>query len=483
MAAPIVYDRSQLMSSAPSRTLVLLLLVAGCGEGLSLYGSQQPEPEGTDGAVGLDATRHDAGSGPDATLVADATAIEDASSESDAEIVDAAQAGDDAARAVDAAQAGDDAATAEDAAGLPDAAPKADGGGKPDVGAGHDAALPPDAAMPPDAATLPFTCEANGTATRCFDGGCVSLGPCPLGCDQATERCLVPSNVPASEFAAASADLTLIAAVGPIAIDTDTGAITGKSGMVLRAAGEGVDSATQTSFKKVIQTGGSKVGVFALGNLSIASGLTVVGVGSLPLVILANGTITINGTIDIGANAAQPGPGGFAGGLPGFAGGGPCGGPVGPLGTIACPQLCAAGGGGGGNGGAGGEGGPAILPAYSANYPPTPGGTACGDATLEPLVGGSGGAGGTIPDKYPSPEPGAGGGGGGAIQLSATVGVHVTATGRITAPGDGGGKTISAGGAGGGSGGAILLEAPVIQVAVGAVLAANGGGGGGGDCT
>jgi hypothetical protein len=188
--------------------------------------------------------------------------------------------------------------------------------------------------------------------------------------------------------------------------------------------------------------------VYNFNTIQIAAGSTLRLSGAVftgPLYFLAQGAVTIAGTIDLSgqsgsvpATSAQrtsgptvPGAGGYGGGEASFSGDsaqpglGPSGGTLG--------SGCYGGGGGGG---------------FNGNQ------------FLVPLVGGSGGAG------YGG---GSGGAGGGALLIASSV--SITVTGTLTANG-GGGTAGSAGGAGGG----IRLIAPTVA-GTGAITAAGGGGG------
>ena len=186
-----------------------------------------------------------------------------------------------------------------------------------------------------------------------------------------------------------------------------------------------------TTFTAVPVGGGS---IYNFKTIQIAAGSTLKLSGAVfpsPLYFLAQGAVTVAGTIDLSGQAGTepstpaqrtgptvPGAGGYGGGSAAFAGNaalpglGPAGGVVG-----ACAQL--------------------------------PGGFT-GNQFLVPLVGGSGGAGGSN----------SGGAGGGALLVASSVSISVTGT--ITASG---GNSIYVGGsayAGAGAGGGIRLVAPSI---------------------
>lgn len=179
--------------------------------------------------------------------------------------------------------------------------------------------------------------------------------------------------------------------------------------------------------------------VIASTSVSIATDQRLRAIGSRPLVLLATGTFTVDGTIDVRAGAgANPSA---------------CGTP-----DAATGQQ---GGAGGSRQGRGGNGGAAV----SGTGPSA----AQGSATLA-FRGGCRGAGGA------GTSPGTGGSGGGAVYLIAPT---LTIRGTLDASGDGGGPgTVGGGGGGGGSGGFVGLDAPTIMVAAGARIFANGGGGG-----
>ena len=212
-------------------------------------------------------------------------------------------------------------------------------------------------------------------------------------------------------------------------------------------------------------------GVFNYTTVTIPAGVTVRytrNAANTPVTILAQGDVTIAGTIDVsgapgGAGSAQTllapnggrgGPGGFDGGsgANGIASGtGGAGlGPGGGAGGAAGAQAGGEGGGFGTAGGAscfGGVGGPVY-----------------GTATLLPLIGGSGGGG----QGAALGSTGAGGGGGGGAMLIASSGT-ITLTGTILATG---GTGIT-----GGSGGAVRLAATTMAGSGGAIDAQGGAGG------
>ena len=196
-----------------------------------------------------------------------------------------------------------------------------------------------------------------------------------------------------------------------------------------------------------------------------------------PVVILATGNVTIDGSIDVsGGNATDAGVAGDGNlgddGLPGI--GGPGGFAGGAGGTITSPA------GGNGLGPGGGQGGNILgnssfglgCAGAGAGFESLGArgggcnndqsiGQVYGDASLQPLIGGSGGGGGYAGTNF---SGAGGGGGGGAILIASsetiTVNGAIRANGGI--PGDSGGP--ASGGVGGeGSGGAIRLVASVLS--------------------
>ncbi len=195
-------------------------------------------------------------------------------------------------------------------------------------------------------------------------------------------------------------------------------------------------------------------------------------IGPRPLVVASWSTIEIMGEIDASSVLGQPGAGTNSDLM--------C---VGRAATAGGPHTGGGGGGGGGgHHGAGGNGGIGDIVNPATGTAGIGGGAL---ATLPLLLGGCGGARGGRGDS--GFAGGIGGRGGGAIQLTARN--SLTITGKVHAGGEGGaGATASGnnngdgdgGGGGGGAGGMIGLDAPVVMVALGAVIAVNGGGGGGG---
>ena len=239
------------------------------------------------------------------------------------------------------------------------------------------------------------------------------------------------------------------------------------------------------TYERVEQTdeGMPALGIFSFGDLEVPAGTTLSAKGDAALVLNLAGSAVVAGTVDVGATASEPGPGGFVGGFD-YLGDDPSltafgAGPGGGMNAPDPDGLQEDGGGGGASfGSLGGSGGghPTLD-----NIPRGAPGAVYGSPALEPLVGGSGGGNSGMPS-------GGGGSGGGAIQITARERIAVGLEGQMLATGSGGkgGKaylssaecTGKAAGGGGGSGGAILLEAPRIEVL--GRLSVNGGGGGAG---
>lgn len=317
----------------------------------------------------------------------------------------------------------------------------------------------------PDAAlTGDCTCEGSTLACPASDT------PCVLGCSMmGGAHCvmLTPSNGVAPTTAQALAMPIVID--GTTTFNVDTGRITGDYS---RLAGPGVINGIGYEQRNF---GAASLGVFSFYSLDVAATSKIQFAGTRSAVFVVARTVTVAGEVDLSGCTA-----------------GACAGPGGGDGTVytARGQGCGGGNGGatdnntadsGGGGGAGGSNG-----ADGGNddedgtlYPGGIGGAACVPETLEPLIGGSGGAGG---------GPGVllgsrGGSGGGALQITAFDSIAIT--GVIDAGGGGGGggpadpSGLDAGaGGGGGAGGGILLEAP--SIVIDGILVANGGGGGGG---
>lgn len=238
-------------------------------------------------------------------------------------------------------------------------------------------------------------------------------------------------------------------------------------------------------------------GVFNFTTVNIPTGVTVTfkkNTSNTPVVLLATGSVTVAGTINVmGSNAAHVGAAGDGNigddGVPGIGGpGGHDGGRGGLPGRIRGGDGLGVGAGGGGSyafisnwgtsystgGGGGGFGATGTANrafVYSTSPNTGKGGTAYGSAVLLPLIGGSGGGGGAGSNDF----HGSGGGGGGGALLIASSGA-VTISGALLANGGASGISagVGSGGAGGGgSGGAIRIVAS--SLAGNGTISANGG--------
>jgi hypothetical protein len=222
-----------------------------------------------------------------------------------------------------------------------------------------------------------------------------------------------------------------------------------------------VDFNNHILHKIVTQSDGSKVSVFVMKNFKVEAGTTFeLQRGSLPVIIIATGTIDILGTIaiDPGISGGWVNPSGMK-----TKGAGPGGGAAGDDNGM--------GAGGASYCGAGGKGGLSTqMGATTMQASPT---AAYGSPTLVPLLAGSaGGLGGF----------GLGGLGGGALQLTAGTSFNLRASGVIKGGGGGGyfgGQALKDSAGGGGSGGAVLIESQTATVD--GKIAVNGGGGGQGN--
>ncbi|HSD86038.1 MAG TPA: hypothetical protein VLB44_00935 [Kofleriaceae bacterium] len=199
---------------------------------------------------------------------------------------------------------------------------------------------------------------------------------------------------------------------------------------------------------ETIASGGTGFCVISGQSITITGNVVVT--GGKPLVLVATGTISVQGALDLSSHRSPT-----------------------IVGAGANPTTCGAGtapntsgGGAGGTfGGKGGNGG-------GTNFSGTNGGLAAATAAPAALRGGCAGQNGN------GATPGARGAGGGAVYLIAETSITVTSSGSILAEGagGGGGTDTASGGGGGGSGGYIGLDSPTIMN--GGVIAANAGGGG-----
>ncbi|HUS63769.1 MAG TPA: hypothetical protein VMZ28_04460 [Kofleriaceae bacterium] len=310
------------------------------------------------------------------------------------------------------------------------------------------------------------TCSSSMVLASCNARGRVTVTNCALGCiatgadadagTPASAHCanIVPSNAFSLDCVVKTGTLDVHVTTGTMIFDPDTGMIDGA------AAGAGVYDGTKKSFH--------------LKSLAIDAGTTLAGkAGAVaPLVLLVDGNVLIDGTLDVAAHLnagktlASAGPGAVAFGV---------GGNASSLttGTVATQGT---GGAGGSFGSSGANGARLSGTTFGIARPPYP--LTTDPTSLVPIQGGSGGgkAGGNL-----APNPS---GGGGAVQLVSCGTVTVSATGLVNAGGSGAPKastTTFSGGGGGGSGGGVLLEAPTLTVS--GIVAAAGGTGGGGAVT
>jgi hypothetical protein len=218
--------------------------------------------------------------------------------------------------------------------------------------------------------------------------------------------------------------------------------------------------------------------VFNFTTINIPAGVTIrlraTKARNLPVVWLATGNVTIAGVLNLNGDAgyaldaanfnqviqnrraAEPGAGGYYGGLGARggvgpeAGAGPGGGGAG-LNTAA--GTCY-------GGAASAYSGAVLYPLYDGSGALSPG-SPYGNVYLVPLYGGSGGGGGW--GNPASVTGGGGGAGGGAIRIVSTT--QISVTGTIYANGGSGGTVSNSAGncnGGSGSGGGIQLISPTV---------------------
>ena len=210
-----------------------------------------------------------------------------------------------------------------------------------------------------------------------------------------------------------------------------------------------LNAAINTDTSSLCDTGSANAAWCVVAAQTITVQGTVTATGSKPLVLVATGTIDVQGTLDVGSHRT----------------------PAVSIGPAANPATCGAGtapgtsggGAGGSFGGTGGDGG-------GTNNTNTAGGKAANAVVPNTLRGGckgQNGNGGTA---------GTQGNGGGAVYLIAET--SITISGTITASGSSGtgGTNNQSGGGGGGSGGFMGLDTPTVTNP--GVVVANGGGGG-----
>jgi hypothetical protein len=294
------------------------------------------------------------------------------------------------------------------------------------------------------------TCEGDVLTTCGPRGDVVDTEVCHAGCDAtqpATCLVLVPKNLPDTLCEDAPLEELLIQQDREL----DTGSCSAFGGEL------------------VGQASGDTICLLHLRALALEPGVRVKVTGPHPLAVVALESVNLFGTVDISADGMGAGAGAIS--VDGGEGGGDS----------------SNGGGGGGyqtSGAGGGKG--------TTGEPDQPeGGSARGNESLTPLVGGAPGGGGGVPCTVgpcpAGPLEETGGGGGGALQIVACQELRIGQLARINAGGGGGpaGPPLgilgpAGGGSGGGSGGAILIEAPIVTLPNGSKVTATGGGGGGG---
>jgi len=304
-------------------------------------------------------------------------------------------------------------------------------------------------------------CCCGLLAACSFDGGGIAgddepgapdAGPDASGCG-GEALSFQPANVERCAIPAPRGDFTFPDEI--VTVDT-------AAGTIRRASGGLVDDLASA----IVTQPGSELEamVIAANDLTLGAGTELRVTGTRPLILVAVGTMTIDGSVLATAALDQPGPGADLACTTGA-------GAPGVTQTVENGLDGGAGGGGGGLGTPGGTG--AYVSPVVAEPVAVAGGAAWGGDELVPLVGGCSGGGGATPAGTRT----RGGGGGGALGLVAER-ILVGGTAVISASGGGGrgAEPETGGGGGGGSGGAIRFEGPEATIA-GAVIA-NGGGGG-----
>ena len=215
----------------------------------------------------------------------------------------------------------------------------------------------------------------------------------------------------------------------------------------------------------VTLTDGREAAAVFFKSYSLATDITLAFTGSRPLILAADGAITVDGKVYATQSPTNKWYGGGAPGPASASRGGICPldvglGGGGPGGVSYADDIGAGGGGYCGRGGGG-----SIVNVADASASAN-GGLPYGNAEIVPLAGGSSGGSAelTVPEIH----------GGGAIELVSGTSV-VIGTNAVVNLGGGGQTTSTSRGLGGGSGGAILLEAPSVSVR--GILAVNGGSG------
>jgi hypothetical protein len=318
---------------------------------------------------------------------------------------------------------------------------------KPEIGDAAIAGGPDGAAAPDGSSDAPSSAEGSSDAVSSADGSsdagssdAVSSDAISSDATSSADGSFVPNPADGplgfipSNFTPTRVDggATGDAGIWTGAVDLDvSSACSGTASSCLSGAGGPVTIAMN-------DPGSTPADLYVLRSLTIDQ-TAILGplTGPRPIILLVLTTVEIHGQLLVSSATNSVGAGGFAGSTGPGAGG----------------TATNASGGGGSYCGVGGTGSSYQGPVAMAGMP-------YGNATLNPLMGGSGGF------LYV-----AGSGGGGAIQIVAGQSITIEQFGAINAGGAGG---VAYGG--GGSGGAILLEAPTI--AIRGTLAANGGGGG-----
>lgn len=289
---------------------------------------------------------------------------------------------------------------------------------------------------------------------------------CPLGCSTtgAPHCATVVPQAPVATSDLDGAGLVALDVVTTTTVHGDTGAIDGLRNANVNAASREVNNGI--AFHVV-----NGIGIFSFASLKIEDGVTLHMAGPNPIAFASATDVDIVGQIEARVCPA----GGVGGAPPALAGQNGTGQGFGS--SISQPSCS---GGGAGHGDKGGHGATDMaMPTDGA------GGAVYDAVSLNPLHGGSSGAGGTAATGSGA-SGGVGGAGGGAIQIAAGRAVYLGGgmqPGGVNAGGCGGSRGIGSGGSGsggggGGSGGAILIESPTIEFRANGGLAANGGGGG-----
>jgi hypothetical protein len=305
-----------------------------------------------------------------------------------------------------------------------------------------------------DPATMDFRTLDSGTSGG---GGTGGNGGGNGGHGGSTANCAAglagfhPSNLPAS--LTIPTGLTTVTQSADATFDTD---------LLTFNPAIGPDGGAPVAMKVTLSDGREAAALF-FQSYTLSTGVTLTVTGEPPLIIVANGTMNIQGII---TTAQSPSDQWYGGGAPGPAtpgrsgqcglnscmGGGQAGS------TTRALEMGSGGGAFCGLGGAGSTLGPDAGT-------PAAGGIAYGVPELVPLVGGA--SGGSAISAVNQMNHG-----GGAIQLVAGTSMTIDSNGIVDM---GGGADMEAYAIGGGSGGGILLEAPTVNLR-GALVAAGASG-------